>query len=311
MSTLVCYQELLCATLLVPTWAVFPGYFGYPVATGPFFPSVIPQQYQAPPLFAYTVYTAPETVAAAAPAPLAKSIYTTSDDTYRGYSYQTKYEGGGKSEVVFVTGPEANQLLQKSVKLFQTIVPPEAEQPTGRSLSSNATSNSTTASSTSPSSSNEPITSYYHVQLYPAHTSPFIGHAPPLQNLISSFAYSITNEIANSVKDAAENAEEAQESMIHGDIVISPRPDTSAGETQNTTSAPQTTPQSPSEGTSASTTATTTTTTTSTTTTPAPTTTSNPEPSTSSETTAEETNEISDLNTTTLASDEINETTSA
>lgn len=294
---------MLCATLLVPTWAVFPGYFGYPAATGPFYPSVIPQSYQAPPLFTYTVYTAPETVAAT-PAPLARNIYTSPDDTYSGYSYQTEYEGGGKSEVVFVTGPQANQLLQKSIKLFQRILPPEVEQPTGRSLNSNATNNSTTAPSTNTSTSNEPISSHYHIQLYPAHTSPFIGQDLPLQNLISSFGYSITNEIANSVKDASENAEEAQESMIHGDTVISPPPDSSAGESQNATSAPQTTPQSTSEGTS------TTTTTTTTTTTPAPTT-LNPESSTSNEITAEETNEISDLNTTTLASDEIMETTSA
>jgi hypothetical protein len=312
---LFCCQELLYLTLLAPTWAAFPGYFGYPVATQSFFPSVIPQQYEAQPLFAYTVYTAPETVAPAAPAPLAKSIYTSPDDSFRGYSYQTDYEGGGKSEVVFVTGPQANQLLQKSIKLFQTIVVPQAEQPTGRSLNSNATSNSTTASSTNPSTSNEPITSYYHVPLYSAHTSPLIEYAPPLQNLISSFAYSITNEIANSVKDASENAEEAQESMVHGDVIISPPSDTSAEETQNTTSAPQTTCQSPSEETSALTTTTATTTatatTTSTTTTPAATTISNPDTSTSSETEAEEINEVSRLNTTTPASEEITETTSA
>lgn len=294
----------------MPTSAAFPGYFSYPAPTGPFFPSVIPQQYQVPSLFAYAVYTAPETVGVpAAPAPLAKAIYTDADDAYRGYSYQTEYEGGGKSEVVFVTGPQANQLLQKSVKLFQTIVSPEVEQPTGRSSSSNATSNSTTETPISPSTSNDPITSYYPVQLYPAHTSPFVGQAPPFRNLISSFAYSVTNEIANSVKDASENAEDAQESMIHGDILISPPPDKSAGEVQDTTSAPQTTPQSPSEGTSTTMTTTTTTITTTststTTTTPATTTTSNTETSTGSETTAELTNEISDLNTTTLASDKM------
>lgn len=298
---------VLCAILLVPTWAVYPGYFGYPVA--PAFSSVIPPQYEAQPLFAYSVYTAPTTAAAAA-APLAKSIYTAPDDIYRGYSFQTEYEGGGKSEVVFVTGPQANQLLKKSIELFRTTVPTEVEKPTGRSLSSNTTNTSTPAS---PSPSNDPLPSYYHVQLYPAHTSPFIGYAPPLQNLISSFAYSVTNEIANSVKDASVNGEEAQESMIYGDILISPSRDTSTETNQNaTTSAPQTTAQMPSEETSTTTTITTTTTTTSTTITSSnATTTSNTESSTSSTTLAEETNEVSNLTTTTQASDEIMETTSA
>jgi hypothetical protein len=292
---------------MVPTWAVFPGYFGYPIA--PPFSSVIPQQYEAQPVFAYSVYTAPTATAAVATAPLAKSIYTTPDDIYRGYSFQAEYEGGGKSEVVFVTGPQASQLLRKSVELFRTIVPTEAEQPTGRSLSSNNTNTSTPAS---PSTSGEPLTSYHHVQLYPAHTSPFIGYAPPLQNLLSSFAYSVTNEIASSVHDASVNGEEAQESMIYGDILISPAPDKSTDKKPNaTTSAPQTTVQTPPEETS-TTTATTTTTTTSTTITSSnATTTSSPESSKSSKTLAEETNEVSDLNTTTHAYDEIMETTSA
>lgn len=300
---------VLCAILLVPTWAVLPGYFGYPIA--PPFSSVITPQYEAQPLFAYSVYTAPTTAAAAA-APLAKSIYTAPDDIYRGYSFQTEYEGGGKSEVVFVTGPQANQLLKKSVELFRTIVPTEVEQPTGRSLSSNITNTSTPAA---PSTSNDPLTSYYHVQLYPAHTSPFIGYTPPLQNLISSFAYSVTNEIANSVKDASVNGEEAQESMIYGDILISPAPDTSTEKSQNaTTSAPQTTSHTPSEETTTTTMTTTTTTATTTSTTITSsnaTVSSNPESSTSSKTLAEETNEVSDINTTTHASDEIMETTSA
>lgn len=299
---------MLCAILLVPTWAVLPGYFGYPIA--PSFSSVITPQYEAQPLFAYSVYTAPTTAAAAAAAPLAKSIYTAPDDIYRGYSFQTEYEGGGKSEVVFVTGPQANQLLKKSVELFRTIVPAEVEQPTGRSSSSNITNTSTPAA---PSTSNDPLASYYHVQLYPAHTSPFIGYTPPLQNLISSFAYSVTNGIANSVKDASVNGEEAQESMIYGDILISPAPDTSIEKRQNaTTSAPQTTSQTPSEETTTMTTTTTTAITTSTTiTSNNATVTSNPESSTSSKTLAEETNEVSDLNTTTQTSDEIMETTSA
>lgn len=299
---------VLCAILLVPTWAVLPGYFGYPIA--PPFSSVITPQYEAQPLFAYSVYTAPTATAAA---PLAKSIYTTPDNIYRGYSFQTEYEGGGKSEVVFVTGPQANQLLKKSVELFRTIVPTEVEQPTGRSLSSNITNTSTPATS---STSNDPLASYYHVQLYPAHTSPFKGYAPPLQNLISSFAYRVTNEIANSVKDASANGEEAQESMIYGDILISPAPDTSTEKSQNATSAPQTTSQTPSEETSTSTTTTSMTTTTATTTSTTitssnATVTSNPASSTSSKTLVEETNEVSDLNTTTHASDEIMETTSA
>lgn len=268
--------------------------------------TVIPAQYQPQPLFAYAVYTRN---AATAPVPLASSIYSSPDDTYRGYSYQTEYEGGGRSEVVFVTGPQANQLLQKSVERFRTIVPPE-EQPTGRSLSSNATSNSTTASSTTPANSNSSGTSYYNLQLYPAHTSPFTGFVPPLQNLISSFAYTITNDIANSIKDASENTEEAQESMIHGDVLTPPVRSTSTEVSQSSTSAPQTTSQSPSEGTSTVTT-TKITTTTIATTTPAATTTANPEPTTNSKTPDEEKNDVADLNTTTHASDEIMETTSA
>lgn len=301
------FQMVLYAVLLVPTWAVHPGYFSYPIA--PPFSSVLPQQYEAQPLFAYSVYTAPT---AAAAAPLAKSIYTAPGDIYRGYSFQTKYEGGGKSEVVFVTGPQANQLLKKSIELFRTTVPTEVEQPAGRSLSSIITNTSAPAS---PSTSNDPLASYYHVQLYPAHTSPFIGYAPPLQNLISSFAYSVTNEIANSVKDDSVNGEEAQESMIYGDILISPAHDTSPETNQNaTTSTPQTTAQIPSEETSTTTMTTTTTTTTTTSTTITnsnATTTSNPESSTSSTTLAEETNEVSNLTTTTQASDEIMESTSA
>jgi hypothetical protein len=241
---------------------------------------------------------------------LAKTIYTAPDDTYRGYSYKTEYEGGGKSEVVFVTGPQANQLLRKSMELFRTTVPTEVEQPTGRSLSSNNTNTSMPAS---PSTSNNPLTSYHHVQVYPAHTSPFIGYAPPLQNLISSFAYSVTNEIANSIQDASVNGEEAQESMIYGDILISPAPDTTTEKKENaTTSAPQTTAQTPSEETSTvTTTMTTTTTTSSTITSSNATTTSSPESSESNKTLAEETKEVSDLNTTTQAPDEMTETTSA
>jgi hypothetical protein len=278
-----------------------------------FLPSLVPQQYQAQPLFAYAVYTPSEPDAASAP--LAKSIYTSPDDTLSGYSFQTEYEGGGKSEVVFVTGPQANQLLQNSINIFRKTVSPEAER-TDQPLNSNSTNSSTRTSSATPPTSNGPIASYNHVQLYPAHSFPFAGSAPPFQNLISSFAYSITNEIANSIKDTPENDGEAQESMIHGDTVISPAPDTSSEETQNVTSAQETAHQSPPEGNSISTTTTTTTTSTTTTTTTAtttiPTTTgSNREPSTSSETSTEEISEVSDLNITTVAPNEITETTSA
>ncbi|GFG36115.1 hypothetical protein Cfor_03757 [Coptotermes formosanus] len=300
------YTVVLCATLLESARAPFPNYFGYSVPTESLFSSVIPLQYQAQPLFGYAVYTRN---AATAPVPLASSIYTSPDDTYRGYSYQTEYEGGGKSKVAFVTGPQANQLLQKSMELFRTIVPPEVEQPTGRSLSSNATNNSTAASSATHPTSNSSGTSYYNLQLHPAHTSPFIGFAPPLQNIISSFAYTISNDIASSIKDAFEN-EEAQESMIHGDVLTPAVPTTSTEVPHSTTSAPQTTSRSPSEETSAAPT-TKTTTTTNASTTAAATTTANPEPTTRSKTPAEEANDIADSNTTTQASEEINETTTA
>ena len=298
---------MLCATLLESTRAQFPNYFGYSVPTESLFTSAIPVQYEVHPLFAYNVYT--RNMATAPPAPLASSIYTSPDDTYHGYSYQTEYEGGGKSEVVFTTGPQANQLLQKSVELFRTIVPPEVEQPTGRSLSVNATNNSTTASSTTHPTSNSTATFHYNLQLYPASTSPFIGFAPSLQKLISSFAYTIANDITNSIKDTSEN-EEAQETMIHGDVLTPPAPNTSTEVAQSTTPAPQTTSQSPSEETSAVTTTKTTTTTTATTTT-ASITTANPGPTTSSKAPAEEANDVADFSTTTHASEETMETTTA
>jgi len=223
--------------------------------------------------------------------------------------------------VAFVTGPQANQLLQKSVEFSRTIVPPEVEQSAGRSLSVNDPNNVTTASPTTSPTSNSSGTAYYNLQLFPANTYPFLGFAPPLQNLISSFAYTISNDIANSIKDASEN-EEAQETMIHGDVLTPPVPNTSTEVDQSTTPVPQTTSQSPSEETSAVTTTKTTTTpaattTSAATTTPAATTTSaapttaNPQPTTSSKTPAEEANDVADLNTTTNASEEKMETTTA
>ncbi|XP_069693950.1 uncharacterized protein [Periplaneta americana] len=290
---------VLSATLLVPTWAIYPGYFGFPSAAGPFYPAVIPQQYQPQPLFSYSIYTAPSSAAVASPAPMAKSIYTAPDDTFRGYSFQTEYEGGGKSEVVFVTGPQANQVLQKSVELIRTIAAPEPGEITGRSLIINTTNISTTPAPISTESSpGSPVASFYRVQLYPAQTSPIFGAPAPLQNLISSFAYSITNDIAATATSTAENAGEAQESMIQGTTVTSPAP----AETPKTTSPPQTTTQPPTEETSTTSTATTTTT--------IATPTSTSAPSQINQTPAEETNEVSDSSTTTAASDEIMETTS-
>ena len=217
--------------------------------------------------------------------------------------------------MAFVTGPQANQLLQKSVELSRTIVPPEVEQSTGRLLSVNDTNNSTIASSATYPTSNSSGTSYYNLQLFPANTYPFTGFTSPLQNLISSFAYTISNDIASSIKDASEN-EEAQETMIHGDFLTPPVPNTSTEVTQSTTPVPQTTSRSPCEETSAITTTKTTTTTTATTTSAATTTsvattTANPQPTTSSKIPAEEANDAADLNTTTHASEEKMETTTA
>ncbi|PSN39049.1 hypothetical protein C0J52_13776 [Blattella germanica] len=287
-------QVILCSTFLAPAWGIFPGYLGYSPLPVPYYSSLIPQQFQPQPAFAYSLYTTHGASAGAAlpPAPMAKSIYTAPDDTFRGYSFQTEYEGGGKSEVVFVTGPQANQILQKSVDLFRSIVPTELGQITGRSLNSNTTNSSATTVSpaTNPVPSESPLASLYRIQLYPADTSPLVGQAPSLQNLV----YSITNDITNSVKDANEN-DEAQESMIHevGATVTVPPP-----EVQNaTTAAPSSTSQPSSTAANtvgSSTTIATTTAAASTTNSPTPT---------------QETNEVAESNTTT-ASDEIMETTS-
>ena len=312
-------QIMLLVGLLAPALSIYPNYFGYnpySAVPAPLFPNIVPQ---AQPLFTYSIIAPHRANAAFTPAIAAKSIYTAPDDRFRGYAIQTEYEGGGKSEVVFVTGPQANQILQKSVDLFRQIVPSELGQITGRSLNGINATNITVTPPTTPTTPTAPsqpgnanaaapapIASMYHVQLYPAATSPYLGPVTPFQNLISSFAYSITNDIANSIKDSSkdkvENAGEAQESMIHeiGAAITATPPNvttaaSATAEAANPTAAPTTNAETTTEATS-------------TTSADPPATT--PEPTTTTPTPSEETNEIAESNTTPApASDEIMETT--
>ena len=306
-------------TSLAPAWGIYPGYFGYNAYSAipaPFFPNIVPQ---TQPLFAYSFVTphGADSAATITPAVAAQSIYTAPDDTFRGYSIQTEYEGGAKSEVVFVTGPQANQILQKSVDLFRQVVPAELGQITGRSLNGVNATNTTDTPATahaSPATAPGPIASMYHVQLYPADTTPFLGPVTPLQNLVSSFAYSITNDIANTLKEAAkdgaENEGEAQESMIHEvGATVTASPSNATKESSSETSSTTTT-------TAAATTTTATTTTESASSSSSTTTTSAPPTTTAESTTtgpspSEEKNEVAESNTAASSSEEIMETTSS
>lgn len=103
-------QVAIAVCLAAPTLAAYPAYFGYnaPFPYQQFGPHYVPAS--TGPLI-YPQH-APQV-----PVQQPTEIYSPAD-VYRGFAYQTTYNDGGVSQVVFVRGPDARALLEQSIRSF-------------------------------------------------------------------------------------------------------------------------------------------------------------------------------------------------